>query len=368
MNKVNKINKIIILLLTLCLICNSVVLANDNKSEKNPMATKSEKINVDGAEIELYREFNNNKQALKYLKDNYNDILKIVEVDKEIEKLSNNNWEEYYLLLNTISEWHPQITDEEKTRAIEIEQFFDIYENNGKNKEIKDLAKSIESFDSINSSLSLSNNTRKDELIDQFNILLPNNSNKIGNEADVSIKVSSGINVSKAITYASKYATSPIRPGYDYFSSDCTNFASQILEAGGVKQEVYSSENLGWWHTVTHIEYGNIYQHKHSISFIRADTFAKYMGVSYTTKKHTDFSSQITKGDFIGFDKSSDGDWDHMAFVTDKKTTQSTYNGKKYYDYKVAQHTSNYHAWTSSSTNGWENLEDNGYTYGIIRR
>lgn len=57
-----------------------------------------------------------------------------------------------------------------------------------------------------------------------------------------------------------------------------------------------------------------------------------------------------------------------MAFVTDKKTTQSTYNGKKYYDYKVAQHTSNYHAWTSSSTNGWENLEDNGYTYGIIRR
>ena len=70
-------------------------------------------------------------------------------------------------------------------------------------------------------------------------------------------------------------------------------------------------------------------ENKHSISWIRANTFAKYMG-----------------------------------FVTDRKTTQL--NG--YYDYRVAQHTSNYHEWTSSSKNGWENVGKDGGTYGRVRR
>lgn len=43
------------------------------------------------------------------------------------------------------------------------------------------------------------------------------------------------------------------------------------------------------------------------------------------------------------------------------------YGGKIYFDYKVAQHTSDSHVWTSSSTNGWENLENKGHTYRLIR-
>lgn len=90
--------------------------------------------------------------------------------------------------------------------------------------------------------------------------------------------------------------------------------------------------------------------------------------MSYTTKKHCDFSVKLTKADIIAFDNASDGDWNHMGFVTDKKTTVSSVGGKKYYDYKVAQHTSNYNAWVSSTTNKWEDKEDEGHTYGIIRR
>lgn len=88
------------------------------------------------------------------------------------------------------------------------------------------------------------------------------------------------------------------------------------------------------------------------------------MGVGYTTTSHSSFSKNIAKGDFIAADFENDGDWNHMGFVTDKKSSQS--NG--YYDYKVAQHTSNYHAWASSSTNGWDTIAGDGGKYGRVRR
>lgn len=58
--------------------------------------------------------------------------------------------------------------------------------------------------------------------------------------------------------------------------------------------------------------------HKHSISFIRADTFAKYMGIGYTTNNHKNFSQHLERGDIIGLDKQNNGDRDHMAFVVDR--------------------------------------------------
>jgi hypothetical protein len=75
------------------------------------------------------------------------------------------------------------------------------------------------------------------------------------------------------------------------------------------------NENLGWWHRNVTSTGPIIYpEHKYSISWISA----------------------------------------------------GTYNGSTYYDYKVAQHTNNYHAWTSSSTNGWETLTN--VTYARVRR
>lgn len=85
------------------------------------------------------------------------------------------------------------------------------------------------------------------------------------------------------------------------------------------------------------------------------------MGVGYTTESNALFSENIQKGDFITYDEGNDGDWNHIGFVTDKKSSRT--NG--YYDYRVAQHTPNYHKWTSSTDNHWEEI---GRLYGRIRR
>ena len=54
--------------------------------------------------------------------------------------------------------------------------------------------------------------------------------------------------------------------------------------------------------------------------------------------------------------------------VTDKRDRIINKNGRRYYDYKVAQHTGNYHKWVSDKDNHWEEIEEKGYGYGIIRR
>ena len=57
--------------------------------------------------------------------------------------------------------------------------------------------------------------------------------------------------------------------------------------------------------------------------------------------------------------------WEHMAFVT--AVDNYVGNSYRYYDYKVVQHTNNYHLWTSNSGNGWEDVGSDGGRYGRIR-
>jgi len=63
------------------------------------------------------------------------------------------------------------------------------------------------------------------------------------------------------------------------------------------------------------------------------------------------FSNKVSKGKFIAYDSEADGKWNHVAFVTAIGSQKSNYR-----DFKIAQHTKNYHAWVSSDTNGWENV------------
>lgn len=169
---------------------------------------------------------------------------------------------------------------------------------------------------------------------------------------------------SKGIAYAEKYATKRNTPTYYSFSrGDCANFTSQILENGGVKQTVYNNVAQGWWHKTSKIL--GITKHKHSEAWSMADTFARYMGVSKKTKTHKTFAANLRAGDFITVDFTSDGDWAHIDFVTKRDSSAGSSYG--YIDYKVAQHTTDYHAWTSSSTNGWETNNGKG-TYAIVRR
>lgn len=57
----------------------------------------------------------------------------------------------------------------------------------------------------------------------------------------------------RAIQYAKTHATNPNTNSYHYFNTgDCTNFASQILEASGFyKQTITDNVATGWWHKVS---------------------------------------------------------------------------------------------------------------------
>lgn len=357
------------LMLVVSLVGTGVVNAEkpaDNVSRNHFGETITDSINVKGVEIDLYLEFVDREKALQDIKKEYRETLEFLKGEFNLGELSEENWQEYSQATTAMEGYADKVSEKIMKESIKIGQFFDIYENNEQNDVIEELSSQIN--EEANQTTSITEN--ENSLVAQLNLLIPYTSKRLPDttlKTDITIESTIGIDLDAAINYATDYATSPNTPTYEYFSTgDCTNFVSQILEAGGIPQEVYDSQYLGWWHT-SYVSWEGVILHEHSLSWINANIFANYMGISYTTTDHFTFSYNLDKGSIIGYDKYSDGDWNHMAFVTDKDTYASTYDGKYYYDYKVAQHTTNYHAWTSSSTNGWENLEDNGYTYGIIR-
>ena len=91
-------------------------------------------------------------------------------------------------------------------------------------------------------------------------------------------------NVTDGINYASTYAVNQ-RTNIAYFpSGDCTNFASQIARAGGIKDQ-------GNWYYNNASDYGT--------TWTVADKFVKFWGVSYSSSSFKNFTSVAKKGDFI---------------------------------------------------------------------
>ncbi len=318
-------------------------------------------ISIDSKKALLYPTFVNPESAIAEIQKKTPDFLNAISKKYALEQLGTENWNDYR---NYADQY---VTEDSNLSELEIEQynalnnFFDIYENADKNTAIADLV--------MKSTLSRSaSDTTEMALLLPYTSDLSTDFNNAQTLQGVGITatLSSVPNLSNSIAYASNYAVNPNRNKYPVFGQDCTNFASQILEAGGVSQSVFTDTSKGWWHTIGVTQYGQIY-HTNSISWSVADTFARYMGVGYTSKSHSSFSSAIAQGDFIAADFEGDGDWNHIGFVT-AKGSYANYGGKSYTDYKVAQHTNNYHDWTSSSTNGWETVEDGNGTYGRVRR
>lgn len=281
---------------------------NDVTIPVENLISVKENISIYGKEVPLYVTFDSNENALESIKDN-----KAVEAIKEayqLDNISEENWKKYYEDMYKLmdSDEKPDWYGESNADVYNLMCFFDIYENEEKNEQIETCVNDM-------------NKVRSSEINTDLLLLLPYGSYEelsdyLENDIDSYSNARSivkGFDTSKGIAYANKYATSPNTASYKKFNSDCTNFASQILENGGVAQVKYNDENKGWWHTKS----GS--SHSHSISWIRADTFAKYMGVNYTTKNNKVFSGVIQAGDFIAADFTDDQDWDHIGFVTDKK-------------------------------------------------
>lgn len=319
------------------------------------------KVKIEGNDYLLYPTFDNQEEAMANFALENARALTLLSTTFNLEPISSVNWSDYYCAAQAMfddkncPDWYNE-TSSEYNRLL---SFFDIYENDAENKKIESI---LTDFKASGSNFT----EKKEEMLKTLDLLLPYQAT-LGNDVPAlpSFRANNlGFNVSKGITYAAKYATRPNNLEYQYFNGgDCANFASQILEAGGVKQiNKAPDKNSGWWHAY---DSSNVFSpHTHSRSWTAAATFAKYMGIGYETKNNSKFSANIKKGDFIGFDKNNDGNCDHIGFITAVASTKT--NG--YYDYKVAQHTNNYNTWTSSDENSWETLQASGYTYYRIRR
>ena len=131
---------------------------------------------------------------------------------------------------------------------------------------------------------------------------------------------------SAAVAYAKKYGTSR-NAQYNKYSSDCTNFVSQCVKAGGKSMTKPSSIPTGvksttsYWYSVRYLDGNNEmhYKWKESSSFIRVADFYTYWknkGIttaSYSTK--TKLQNGAAIGDVVQL-KNGDGKWYHSIIIT----------------------------------------------------
>ena len=112
---------------------------------------------------------------------------------------------------------------------------------------------------------------------------------------------------SAAKTYADRYALS-YNPTYTSFSADCADFGSQVMFTGGYPQfgDTYA---LGWWYD------------KNGTTSPGNDTYS-HAWIAVTNQqgawnaRYTDFVSSVsdlTAGDYVYYDWTGDGTWDHVA-------------------------------------------------------
>lgn len=186
------------------------------------------------------------------------------------------------------------------------------------------------------------------DAVEQARMLVPTKPEN-GNDRPVYQPRNSGINLTAARNYARKYAVNP-NPKYGvektkiFLDDDCTNFASQILLAGGVGMDTYNDVHKGWWWKGK----GN-----RSVSWINANTFKNYMGSAYSTRSWRSFVSNVRSGDFLVLDFGNDGSVDHIGFVYSKR------GGRL----QIAQHTRNYLDWNG----GWPDSDNKGKYYRVRR-
>ena len=318
--------------------------------------------------IELYVEFENTKKALDNLYSKYSFVFDELKSKYSFNTLNESNFDDYYnqFLLSLDDD-----TCTYKNNEIiydDFVKFYDIFENSLKNRQITNLV----------SNLKLSNRTtiENSDLYDDLTMIIPTynelfeqiNEKKIIQYNNIlQTRALTAAQISKAKTYAETYATNPNFYSYAYFSADCTNFASQILEAAGINQVSTTSQSTGWWHRVENNE------HVHSYSWIRADAFARYIGIWGRYTSFQTLSLNVKTGDFLAEDHLSDGDFDHIGFVWWVNDTQGTYTDedgvtRTYKNMRIAQHTSNYICYVTDDNNDWEKMTEKGKKIAIIGR
>lgn len=126
---------------------------------------------------------------------------------------------------------------------------------------------------------------------------------------------------SKVKAYALTYAINN-NEQYWTFPNDCTNFASQALNAGGIpKQKIQQpmEDMPNWW-----MNTGAAGQWLYAVPWVQADSFFKLIrstdtihGYGKPEPKH------LYEGDIISYDKGEDYTMNHTAVVTDRSNPEN---------------------------------------------
>ena len=342
-------------------------------NELSPIVLK-ESLEYKGEKYPLYVTFNEPQNALETFKVKYSGLLSEFESKYNIDELTKGNWSTYQrAFYNNFEDFLQGRTKQETKDIFTILGFFDIYENDQHNSEIKSLVK--QRNDKIQKSILKTSVDSDNQTLLNLTFMLPQKSaDKLSDNVTIS-KISytdsntvsyyaaSGcggggctptFNVSKAVEYAKKHATSPNETDYRYFDgADCTNFVSQCIKAGGVPMDDT------WWY----YRAGNSLTWMFddwSLPWSVADDFVRYFRPEHKTRDHATFSKRLEKGSAICADFGSDDDWDHLGYIVE----MGSQNSDTSMNYKVAQHTGNYIKWSSDTS--WKSIGVNGGTYASI--
>lgn len=317
-----KIKMFISILVILALHVNIVHAQSTEQNELSPYNRLEEKIElkkgpvleIDNTSNPLFWEFKNEQDAFSYVKNNYNEILLEISEKENLDPLDFSNWEKYYSALQ-----NDYIFNEDTKYNLDdimfLNEFFVVCEN----KEINQ--KALKIIEEDNYSIS--------ELENYIPYTSPILKTKI-----IPYAANFSYNKNAAISYAKTYGPNFNR-NYNYYTSDCTNFASQVLLAGG------APKNSTW--------------QPYTASWTAAHNFTTYWysrsNSQYATGSFNTLTANCSAGDFIIGDWEKDGRYNHVAFVVASGSKTSA----GYYDLTIAQHTSDYCAKVSSSKCGWEN-------------
>lgn len=199
-------------------------------------------------------------------------------------------------------------------------KFIDLYENIEKNKEIKELLNKYENSNieleeaeyliSISPIQGMQSTSEEPSLVD----------GDVDESLDKQRAFANGYSQSNAVNYAYKWTDNYKKlrntSQYGYYSvngADCTNFVSQCLKAGGMKNRTGSYISSSSWY------YNNT---KPSHTWGGAHNFYNHWrnraGVASSV-------SNLRGGDVVSADFDKDGDIDHSAIIT-KNTATSTSN------------------------------------------
>ena len=319
---------------------------------------------IDDVENSLLCTFEDLDQSLNIVQSKCNKILDILSNKYHVDKLDNNNWKEYQILIDNYS------SDPESNKMYEehgellkqyysLQAFLQIYEDSFINKEVLDFInianqklkdKSISKIvlDDLKGHLPYTDPIVKDNQ-KTLELVQSDNSNKPQCRQIMGLK-----NLTAANNYALAYAEHP-NPNYRFFNNgDCTNFVSQICYTGGVPMSnswYYTgwglSPNTKTW-TVAH-EFANYWKPRWYTGLTK-DHFYKWSEQLYTKG-----------GSVIGMDTAGNKRYHHLAYVTKRANNKKTKFGRTFYDFYICQHSSNYQSWASDNkgtANGWLNQPD----------